>query len=77
MAIRVKPGAACSWPSGVPASSGTAIRRSESSETRASWTSGRQRVTSSTRATAPVVIALSTGEGTSASRLGPLASSRA
>ncbi|CAM5590619.1 hypothetical protein STENM327S_01593 [Streptomyces tendae] len=53
------------------------MRRSESRETRASCTSGRQRVTSSTRAMPPRAIAVRTGEGTSAVRLGPWASSRA
>ena len=67
-----KPGAA--WTAYSP-SSGTARRRSESTETSASWTSGRQRVISSTRATRPVRMAASTGESTSASSLGPLASS--
>ena len=60
-----------------PASSGMARRRSERIETSASWTSGRHRVSSSIRPTAPVRIAVSTGEGTSASGLGPLASSNA
>ncbi|CAM5393101.1 hypothetical protein SMICM304S_04241 [Streptomyces microflavus] len=74
--MRVNPGAACIWALSPPASSGIAIRRSESRDTRASWTSGRQRVTSSTRATAPLVMAANTGEGTRACS-GPWASSSA
>ena len=62
VAITLKPGAAYSVPSSSPAvSSGTDIRRSDRIETRASWTSGRQRVTSSIRTTAPVRIACRTG----------------
>jgi len=52
-------------------------RRSDRIETSASCTSGRQRVISSTRATRPVRIAVSTGESTSASAVGPCASSSA
>ncbi len=57
-------------------SSGTAMRRSDSTGTSASWTSGRQRVISSTRAMRPDSIACITGDGTSASREGPPVSSR-
>jgi hypothetical protein len=52
-----------------------AMRRSDSTDTSASCTSGRHRVTSSTRATRPDAIAPRIGEGTRAARLGPLASS--
>ncbi len=75
VAITVKPGAAAAVAYGVPVSSGTAIRRSERIETSASCTSGRQRVISSTRATRPARMAARTGESTSASSLGPFASS--
>ena len=77
VAITVKPCAAGTVASAVPASSGTAILRSDRIDTRASCTSGRQRVISSIRATAPVRMAVSTGDGTSAAELGPFASSSA
>ena len=48
------------------------MRRSDRIDTSASCTSGRQRVISSTRATAPARIAVSTGDGTSAAAAGPL-----
>ena len=54
VAITVTPGAAGTAASSVPDSSGTAIRRSDRMDTSASCTSGRQRVTSSILATAPV-----------------------
>ena len=58
-------------------SSGMAMRRSERMGTSASWISGWHRVISSMRATLPVAMAWRTGDGTSASVLGPWASSMA
>jgi hypothetical protein len=77
VAITVNPGEAATWASSVPASSGTLTRRSDRIDTRASCTSGRQRVISSTRATRPERMAVSTGESTSAAGLGPWARRRA
>jgi hypothetical protein len=81
VAITLNPGrayiVASSPVSGSALSSGTARRRSERMETSASCTSGRQRVTSSTLATQPFRMAVSTGDGTSASGCGPRAISSA
>ncbi len=73
VAMTLKPGLA--WTSS--SSSGTGRLFSERMVISASCTSAGMRVSSSTRTSAPVSIARMTGLGTSASRVGPSASSRA
>ena len=73
VAMRLKPARACT---SVP-SSGIGSERSDRIVMSASWTSEGMRVSSSTRAIAPVSIARSTGLSTSAARDGPSASRRA
>jgi hypothetical protein len=77
VAITLKPSSAFSTWGSLPESSGTASRRSLRIDTSASCTSGRQRVTSSMRASEPRRIAVSTGDGTMASGCGPFARRRA
>ena len=73
VAMTLKPGRACTSSS----SSGTGSVFSDRMVISESCTSDGMRVSSSTRAIAPVSIARITGPGTRASRDGPSASSRA